>query len=88
VEIEIQADGFLYGMVRLLVGLLVKVGTGELTPEEFAEIWQHQQRDRVKYSAPAKGLCLLRVGYEECPFPKSIWFNSQPHFYLATENLL
>ncbi|NBD14863.1 MAG: tRNA pseudouridine(38-40) synthase TruA [Cyanobacteria bacterium] len=88
VEIEIQADGFLYGMVRLLVGLLVKVGTGELTPEAFAEIWQQQQRDRVKYSAPAKGLCLLRVGYEEFPFPQSIWFNSQPHFYFDTENLL
>ena len=88
VEIEIQADGFLYGMVRLLVGLLVKVGTGELTPQEFAEIWQHKQRDRVKYSAPAKGLCLLRVGYEDFPFPPSIWFNSQPHFYFNTENLL
>jgi len=88
VEIEIQADGFLYGMVRLLVGLLVKVGTGELTPEAFAEIWQQQQRDRVKYSAPAKGLCLLRVGYDEFPFPQSICFNSQPHFYFDTENLL
>nr|WP_156800850.1 tRNA pseudouridine(38-40) synthase TruA [Dactylococcopsis salina] len=86
VEIEIQADGFLYGMVRLLVGMLVKVGTGELSTEAFREIWQEKQRDRVKYSAPAKGLCLLRVGYEEFPFPESIWFNSQPHFNLdATE---
>lgn len=88
VEIEIQADGFLYGMVRLLVGLLVKVGTGELTPEAFAEIWQQKQRDRVKYSAPAKGLCLLRVGYEKFPFPESIWLDSLPHFYFNTENLL
>lgn len=88
VEIEIQADGFLYGMVRLLVGLLVKVGTGELSQETFLEIWQNQQRDRVKYSAPAKGLCLLRVGYDHFPFPPSIWFDSQPHFYFNTENLL
>jgi tRNA pseudouridine38-40 synthase len=88
VEVEIQAGGFLYGMVRLLMGMLVKVGTGELSQESFSEIWREQQRDRVKYSAPAKGLCLLRVGYEQFPFPQSIWFNSQPHFYLDTENKL
>lgn len=87
-EVEIQADGFLYGMVRLLVGLLVRVGTGELSRQDFWEIWSQQQRDRVKYSAPAKGLCLLRVGYEMFPFPKSIWFDTQPHFYLDRENLL
>ena len=81
-EIEIQADGFLYGMVRLLVGMLVKVGSGELTSQDFREIWQQKQRDRVKYSAPAKGLCLLRVGYEEFPFSQGIWYNTQPHFYL------
>jgi tRNA pseudouridine38-40 synthase len=75
-------------MVRLLMGMLVKVGTGELSQESFSEIWREQQRDRVKYSAPAKGLCLLRVGYEQFPFPQSIWFNSQPHFYLDTENKL
>lgn len=85
VEIEIQADGFLYGMVRLLVGMLVKVGTGELSREAFREIWQNQQRDRVKYSAPARGLCLLRVGYDDFPFPQSTWFNSQPHFNFNTE---
>jgi len=88
VEIEIQADGFLYGMVRLLVGLLAKVGTGALSRETFFEIWSEKQRDRVKYAAPAQGLCLLQVGYEQCPFPKSIWFNSQPHFYFDSQQSL
>ena len=80
---EIQADGFLYGMVRLLVGMLVEVGVGKRSPESFTEIWQNQRRDEVKYSAPAKGLCLLRVGYPEFPFAKQLWFDTQPNFHLA-----
>lgn len=78
--LEIQANGFLYGMVRLLVGMLVEVGTGKRSPENFTEIWLNQRRDRVKYSAPAKGLCLLRVGYPQPPFPENIWFDTQPTF--------
>lgn len=82
IHIEIQANGFLYGMVRLLVGMLVQVGIGKLTPEQFTDIWVNQQRDKVKHSSPAKGLCLLRVGYPECPFPREIWYDSQPKFIL------
>ena len=80
--LEIQADSFLYGMVRLLVGMLVEVGTAKRSPEEFTEIWQNKRRSQVKYSAPAKGLCLLRVGYPEFPFAKSLWFDTQPKFSL------
>ena len=80
IHIEIQANGFLYGMVRLLVGLLVQVGKGETSPEEFTQLWVNQRRDKVKYSAPAKGLCLLRVGYPEFPFPPEVWFDNQPKF--------
>lgn len=81
--LEIQANGFLYGMVRLLVGMLVEVGVGKRSPESFTEIWQNQRREDVKYSAPAKGLCLLRVGYPEFPFAKHLWFDTQPNFLLA-----
>jgi tRNA pseudouridine38-40 synthase len=80
IEIEIQANGFLYGMVRLLVGMLVQVGRGDVSVEKFTHIWQTEQRELVKHSAPAKGLCLLRVGYPEFPFPQSIWYDTQPHF--------
>lgn len=82
--IEIQANGFLYGMVRLLVGILVRVGKGELHPQEFTELWVNQRRERVKYAAPAKGLCLLRVGYPDSPFPPEIWFDTQPKFVLPS----
>lgn len=81
--LEIQANGFLYGMVRLLVGMLVEVGIGKRTPENFTEIWQNQRREEVKYSAPAKGLCLLRVGYSEFPFAEQLWFDTQPTLLLA-----
>ena len=81
--LEIQANSFLYGMVRLLVGMLVEVGVGKRSPENFTEIWQNQRRSEVKYSAPAKGLCLLRVGYPEFPFAPSLWFDTQPTFNLA-----
>jgi tRNA pseudouridine38-40 synthase len=80
--VELQASGFLYGMVRLIMGLLVKVGNGELSLAEFQQIWQSGERHRVKYSAPAKGLCLLRVGYDDFPFAKAVWFDAQPQFYL------
>ncbi len=80
VEIEVQASGFLYGMMRLLVGMLVQVGEGSRTVEEFTEIWRNERRDLVKHSAPAQGLCLLRVGYPDCPFPRDAWYNTQPLF--------
>jgi tRNA pseudouridine38-40 synthase len=80
IHIEIQASGFLYGMVRLLVGMLVEVGARTRSVSEFQDIWVNRRRDLVKYSAPAKGLCLLRVGYPEFPIPEPIWFNTQPIF--------
>jgi len=81
VQMEIQANGFLYGMVRLLVGMLVEVGTGERSLENFTDIWVNQRRELVKYAAPAKGLCLLRVGYADFPFADSVWFETQPLYY-------
>lgn len=83
-QIEVQASGFLYGMMRLLVGLLVEVGAGLRSPKEFTEIWLDQRRDLVKYAAPPQGLCLLRVGYPDCPFASDIWFDTQPHFVFST----
>jgi tRNA pseudouridine38-40 synthase len=82
-QIEIQASGFLYGMMRLLVGQLVQVGAGLRSPEAFTQIWQTEQRTEVKYAAPAKGLCLLRVGYPDFPFPPEVWFDTLPHFGLS-----
>jgi tRNA pseudouridine38-40 synthase len=78
IRIEIQASGFLYGMIRLLVGTLVDVGRGAMSVEGFTQIWQEERRDLVKYAAPPEGLCLLRVGYDTFPFSPKIWYDSQP----------
>ncbi len=83
VYVELQAQGFLYGMVRLLVGLLIYVGNGDKTVLEFTRLWQDKCRDQVKYAAPARGLCLLRVGYPVFPFPQHLWFDTQPKFLLT-----
>lgn len=79
-HIEIQANGFLYGMVRLLVGMLVQVGAKRMTLAHFTELWKDQRREEVKHAAPPHGLCLLRVGYEDFPFPPEVWYNNQPKF--------
>jgi tRNA pseudouridine38-40 synthase len=78
VHIEVQASGFLYGMMRLLVGLLVQVGRGEQSLATFNDLWTQERRDEVKYAAPPQGLCLLRVGYPDFPFPPDVWFDTQP----------
>ncbi len=84
VTIEVQCSGFLYGMMRLLVGLLVQVGRGERSVAEFTDLWMSERREEVRYAAPAQGLCLLRVGYAECPFPPEIWYDAQPKLTLPT----
>jgi tRNA pseudouridine38-40 synthase len=83
---ELQASGFLYGMVRLLMGQLVAVGEGRLSPEEFLERWRRRDRAAVKEAAPAQGLCLLRVGYPINPFPRVAWYDCQPQFRLETDD--
>ncbi|MDX2272320.1 MAG: tRNA pseudouridine(38-40) synthase TruA [Cyanobacteriota bacterium] len=72
--IEVQASGFLYRMMRLLMGALTVVGRGELTPEEFVQLWQQNDWSgaRCRYSAPPQGLCLTGVGYPDDPFPNGI----------------
>jgi tRNA pseudouridine38-40 synthase len=84
IHIEIQANGFLYGMVRLLVGLLVQVGTGKRSLDNFTELWQQERREEVKHAAPPWGLCLLRVGYEDSPFPPEVWYDTMPKLVLPS----
>jgi tRNA pseudouridine38-40 synthase len=84
ISIEVQASGFLYGMMRLLVGVLVEVGQGLRSPSSFTNLWTSERREDVKYAAPAQGLCLLRVGYAEFPFPPETWFDTQPSFVFSS----
>ncbi|MEC8214216.1 MAG: tRNA pseudouridine(38-40) synthase TruA [Cyanobacteriota bacterium] len=83
VVVEIQASGFLYGMVRLLMAQLVAVGEHRQTVAQFEERWQQRRRSEVREAAPARGLCLLRAGYREPIFSQSSWYDSQPQFLLS-----
>ncbi len=68
--VDIKATGFLYGMVRLIVGQLVLVGEKKISPEIFTDRWVNKKKNDVKESAPAKGLCLVNAVYEENVFKK------------------
>ncbi len=63
-EFKILANGYLYNMVRIMVGTLIKVGAKKIKPEEIKEIISAKNRDRAGVTAPAKGLFLTDVIYE------------------------
>jgi tRNA pseudouridine38-40 synthase len=64
VIIEVEADGFLYNMVRNIVGTLVQVGKGKESPNWPAEVLAQRDRTKAGMTAPALGLFLVGVEYE------------------------
>ena len=56
---EITANAFLYQMVRNVVGTLLRVGRGELTPEGVVALLEAGDRAAAGPPAPARGLCLV-----------------------------
>jgi len=63
IEICIQADGFLYNMVRNIAGTLLDVGRGRTEPDKVKDILSRKHRPAAGPTAPAKGLCLVKVFY-------------------------
>lgn len=63
VILEIEADGFLYNMVRAIVGTLVEVGQGKRSESWPAEVLAACDRRAAGRTAPPKGLFLVRVEY-------------------------
>jgi tRNA pseudouridine38-40 synthase len=61
IEIEIKANRFLYGMVRMIVGTLIEVGKNKIKPEEVKEILKGEKK--VQNIAPPQGLYLIKVNY-------------------------
>jgi tRNA pseudouridine38-40 synthase len=58
-----EGTGYLYKMVRSLVGTLIEVGRGKLSPEACEALWRQKQRTAAVVTAPAQGLFLDRVWY-------------------------
>ena len=63
INIEIEADGYLYNMVRNIVGTLIDVGRGRLAKGSVKKILLSRNRPSAGPTVPAKGLCLLKVKY-------------------------
>ena len=63
IYIDVHADGFLYNMVRNIVGTLVEVGRGRWEPQKIAEILEAEDRTAAGPIAPPGGLCLVKIEY-------------------------
>lgn len=63
IEIRIAADGFLYNMVRIIVGTLVDVAYGRIPPSEMKDIIEAKSRAMAGMTAPPDGLYLNKVFY-------------------------
>ncbi|HHT96699.1 MAG TPA: tRNA pseudouridine(38-40) synthase TruA [Clostridiales bacterium] len=63
IKIRIVGNGFLYNMVRIIVGTLINVGIGSYPPERIVEILAGKNRKLAGSTAPAKGLTLIGIEY-------------------------
>ena len=83
-KFTIRADRFLRNMVRAVVGTLLDVGRGKISPEGFKEIINSHNRSKAGFSVPAKGLTMTNVGY-----PEEI-FSDKPEYFLSgsSENII
>lgn len=63
--ISVTGNGFLYNMVRIIAGTLLKVGGGHISPEEIEKIIEGKNRSLAGPTAPAKGLILVEIRYPE-----------------------
>ena len=74
---QVKADRFLRNMVRAMVGTLVDVGLGRISPDDFIDIILAKDRSAAGQSAPAQGLFLTHVEYPKVEFqtnPRSPFF--------------
>lgn len=63
ITVRISGNGFLYNMVRIIVGTLINVGRGACPPEKVKEILEARDRRKAAATAPAKGLVLKHIRY-------------------------
>lgn len=63
IRFRVEADGFLYKMVRNIVGTLIEVGLGKRSPESIPALLKICDRTKAGKTAPAHGLVLVKVSY-------------------------
>ena len=65
IYIDVEGDGFLYNMVRNIVGTLVEVAREKINPQKIEQILEAKDRTAAGPIAPASGLCLMWIKYEK-----------------------
>lgn len=68
ITIRITGNGFLYNMVRIIAGVLIRVGRGFYEPEKVLELLEGRKRKKEAVTAPPQGLCLMEIVYENDGF--------------------
>jgi len=61
--IDVTGEGFLKNMVRIMAGTLVDIGRGRFEPDHIDMLLRDPERKKAGVTAPACGLCLIRVTY-------------------------
>ncbi len=64
IYVDVEGDGFLYNMVRNIVGTLVEIGIGRWEPDKMTEIIEAKDRTAAGRLAPPNGLCLMWIKYD------------------------
>ncbi len=62
-QFTFRGDGFLYHMVRIMMGTLLEIGNGSRSPESILTVLESRDRSQAGFLAPAQGLTLMRVEY-------------------------
>lgn len=87
ITLRLSGSGFLYNMVRIIAGTLLKVGTGIYPPEYVKEILEARDRRKAGQTAPARGLTLVGIEYEKEP-AKEITASNEHWDYVLDQSLL
>ncbi len=72
---KVSGTGFLYNMVRILAGTLMKAGLGQIAPEQMEGILAARDRSAAGPTAPPQGLCLMRIDLYPDGYPEGLFEN-------------
>ena len=72
VRFRVRGDGFLYNMVRIMTGTLLKISMGGIDPGEVPDIIESKDRARAGFTAVSEGLYLNRVFYNDNEFRQGV----------------
>lgn len=65
ITIRVTGNGFLYNMVRIIAGTLIRIGGGDMPPEQIKDILDARDRNTAGPTAPAHGLTMMGIEYEK-----------------------